>query len=285
MLKLTRQSNGNRRRRPRGEVVADLARSVVRMTSSSLSWILLAAVVIGVPGFVLYGWDHIATLPVFHVTNVEVSGQQRISEDEVREALGVRGAEVSVFAVDPRASEDRLEQLPWVRHAQVERVLPSRIRVHLEERQIGGLVMLDQLYIADDHGVPFKPIGTETDLDRAIVTGVGPSLAELTEDEYTAIRDAFALMTLYDQMGLNAWDPLSEVQTDRLAGYTLVTERRSVRIFLGEGQISQRLSRLKQVVAELDGRGMQASTIRLDADHSLERVPIRLKGDDLSGVR
>ena len=153
-------------------------------------------------------------------------------------------------------------------------------RFTMLEREIGGLVMLDQLYVADAQGVPFKPIGAEADLDRAIVTGVGDDLGALTEEDFAQIRAAFALMAQYDKLGLGAWDPLSEVQSDRLAGYTLVTERRSVRVFLGEGQLEERLSRLKEVYAELDSRGMQAATIRLDAEKSLERVPVMLKGDD-----
>jgi len=280
MLKLSRQAKGNRRRRPRGEVVAEVLKGTVRWMSSSVSWLLLAAVVIGVPTFVLYGWDHIATLSVFHVTAVEITGNSRVTEPEIRRVVGLDGPEVSVFSIDPHVAEERLELLPWIREARVERLLPNRVRVRVEEREIGGLVMLDQLYVADAQGVPFKPIGAEADLDRAIVTGVGDDLGALTEEDFAQIRAAFALMAQYDKLGLGAWDPLSEVQSDRLAGYTLVTERRSVRVFLGEGQLEERLSRLKEVYAELDSRGMQAATIRLDAEKSLERVPVMLKGDD-----
>jgi len=39
-----------------------------------------------------------------------------------------------MLAFDSGAAQDRLEKLPWVRHAQVMRLLPSRLHIVIEER-------------------------------------------------------------------------------------------------------------------------------------------------------
>ncbi|MHA1152496.1 MAG: cell division protein FtsQ/DivIB [Alphaproteobacteria bacterium] len=66
--------------------------------------------------------------------DVLVEGRQRTERRVVLETLGVvRGQPILAF--DPYAAQARLERLPWVRGATVERRLPSAIHVRLIERQ------------------------------------------------------------------------------------------------------------------------------------------------------
>ena len=65
--------------------------------------------------------------------DVLVEGRQRTEARAVLETLGVvRGQPILAF--DPHAAQARLERLPWVRVATVERRLPAAIHVHLIER-------------------------------------------------------------------------------------------------------------------------------------------------------
>jgi cell division protein FtsQ len=66
--------------------------------------------------------------------DVLVEGRQRTEARVVLETLGVvRGQPILAF--DPYAAQARLERLPWVRVATVERRLPAAIHVRLIERQ------------------------------------------------------------------------------------------------------------------------------------------------------
>jgi cell division protein FtsQ len=66
--------------------------------------------------------------------DVLVEGRQRTEARVVLETLGVvRGQPILAF--DPYAAQARLERLPWVRSATVERRLPAAIHVRLIERQ------------------------------------------------------------------------------------------------------------------------------------------------------
>ncbi|HYM03725.1 MAG TPA: FtsQ-type POTRA domain-containing protein [Stellaceae bacterium] len=84
------------------------------------------------------------------VANVEVEGRGRSSREAILAALGVsRGT--PLLAVDPAAAKRRLESLPWVRAASVERRLPDTIYIRLVERQPlafwqrqGKLVLVDR---------------------------------------------------------------------------------------------------------------------------------------------
>jgi cell division protein FtsQ len=66
--------------------------------------------------------------------DVLVEGRKRTERSVVLETLGVvRGQPILAF--DPHAAKARLERLPWIRDAAVERRLPDVIHVRLVERQ------------------------------------------------------------------------------------------------------------------------------------------------------
>jgi cell division protein FtsQ len=70
----------------------------------------------------------------FAVTNVSVVGRNRESRSAVLGALGVaRGT--PILGLDLGLAKTRLEALPWIRSADVERLLPDTILVRLSERR------------------------------------------------------------------------------------------------------------------------------------------------------
>lgn len=75
--------------------------------------------------------------------DVLVEGRQRTERGALMAALGV-GRGVPILGFDPHAAKRRLEALPWVRAATVERRLPDAIYVRLVERQ--------PLALWQDHG-------------------------------------------------------------------------------------------------------------------------------------
>ena len=70
----------------------------------------------------------------FEVRDVTARGNRRTTLEDVRKAVGaVRGA--PALGVDLRAVRARIEALPWVREAKVERALPDKLVVVLIERE------------------------------------------------------------------------------------------------------------------------------------------------------
>ncbi|HXQ52315.1 MAG TPA: FtsQ-type POTRA domain-containing protein [Stellaceae bacterium] len=70
----------------------------------------------------------------FAVQNVAVDGRERESRQAILDAVGVKRG-VSILSIDLDAAKARLEALPWVRAADVERLLPDTLFVHLTERR------------------------------------------------------------------------------------------------------------------------------------------------------
>ena len=68
------------------------------------------------------------------VGNVQVEGRERASREAVLSAVAVtRGT--PILAVDPADAKQRLEAVPWIRSASVERRFPDTLHIRLVERQ------------------------------------------------------------------------------------------------------------------------------------------------------
>jgi len=84
------------------------------------------------------------------VGNVQVEGRGRASREAVLSAVAVaRG--MPILAVDPADTKQRLEAVPWIRSASVERRFPDTLHIRLVERQPlafwqqhGKLVLIDR---------------------------------------------------------------------------------------------------------------------------------------------
>ncbi len=77
---------------------------------------------------------HVGSAVGLSLASVEVEGRNRASRDDILTALGVtRG--MPILAIDAAAAKTRLEALPWIRSAAVERRLPDTIFVRIVERQ------------------------------------------------------------------------------------------------------------------------------------------------------
>ena len=101
--------------------------------------ILFIVSVFGALGYASYALVHYAkTAPRFEVKQLSVSGLKHVQENEV---LAHAGFEIgtNVFSVDLDELRSRVEQIQWVRHALVQRVLPDQIIIKIIEREPIGL--------------------------------------------------------------------------------------------------------------------------------------------------
>jgi cell division protein FtsQ len=78
----------------------------------------------------------------FEVQKLSVSGSKRVDENEVLTKAGF-GVGMNVFRVKLDQIRERVEELPWVRYALVERVLPDKIIIKIVEREPIGLARIN----------------------------------------------------------------------------------------------------------------------------------------------
>jgi len=107
------------------------------------------------------------------VEDVLVRGRERTDRSAILGALGVqRGG--PMLALSPRAARQRLEELPWVRSAAVERQLPNQVYVRLVERRPLALWQLDgRLSVIDAQGERIRGVDPNAFANLPLVVGPG----------------------------------------------------------------------------------------------------------------
>lgn len=137
----------------------------------------------GLYGKTKRGLEALTIAAGFGVKRITVEGQQHTSDAELTRALGA-GPGSFMLAFDTDAAKERLEQVPWVKHAQVMRLLPSTLQVVIEER-IPFAVWQSQgkTYVVDIEGAVIAPAVREAyaNLPLVVGEGAGKNAADLFE--------------------------------------------------------------------------------------------------------
>jgi cell division protein FtsQ len=115
------------------------------------------------------------------VGNVEVEGRTTTSAATILSALGARRG-TPILAVDPDRARQRLERLPWVSSATIERRLPATLFVRLVERRPLAVWQHDgQQQLIDDRGevIPVKGLSAFVRLPTVVGADAARHAAEL----------------------------------------------------------------------------------------------------------
>jgi len=83
-------------------------------------------------------------MPYFNLRQAEVTGNRRLSREEVIEASELEGG-INLLTVNLVGVADKLRRHPWIRSASVYRRFPGRITIEIEERTPVGIVNAGKL--------------------------------------------------------------------------------------------------------------------------------------------
>lgn len=185
------------------------------------------------------GVEALAVAAGFGVKQIVVQGQTHTSDAEIKAALDA-GPSTMMLDFDTEAAKARLESVPWIRHAQVMRLLPSTLQVVIEERapfavwQSGG-----KTYVVDEAGTVLSPAVREAYAELPLVVGEGaaknaPALYdtlkaydELKQQLIASVRVGDRRWTLKLKSGVEVLLPDDNV-ADALKTYTNVERNRGL---------------------------------------------------------
>jgi cell division septal protein FtsQ len=122
------------------------------------------------------GYHYLHTDPRFNLKKVTVSELKHVDDNEIlgRIQLNTAGS-TNIFAVDMEDIRARVEQIEWVHHVTVQRVLPDEIVVRVAERDPKGLARIH------GHIVEFDDDAAILEPDNAPLPAF-PMLLELDEN-------------------------------------------------------------------------------------------------------
>ena len=220
---------------------------------------------------------YVTTTSRFAVVDVKVLGNERRSASAIAAESGIVPG-VNVFAVDLNSARYAVLSDPWISDAVLTRSLPGSIVVQVTERKAAALVSLGDLFLSTAEGDPFKKLEADDPVDLPLITGLTPErVAGDREGARRLIRRGIDLAAEYERGPLAHRAPLEEVHVDESGAFTLVVGRPTLQLVLGGPPFRRKLDEAARVVAELERRHAQASSIMLDNEARPERVVARLR--------
>ena len=233
-----------------------------------------AGVAIAVLVFALYASHRavavVAGLEIFHVDQINVHGNRRLSNGEVLAMLeSLRGR--SVLALDLADWRRALLNSPWVADASLRRTLPSTVDVVILERAPLAIGRINgSLYLVDDRGAVIDEYGPSyADLDLPIIDGLSSAPEEANSNLYRALLARRLLDALRVQ---NMASQISQIDVSDSRNAVVLLEGDPTLIRLGNERFVERLQSYHELAPTLRDQVPAIDYVDLRFD---ERVYVR----------
>ena len=205
------------------------------------------------------------------VADIEVEGRDITDAATIMAALGAARA-TPILAVSPSRAKERLESLPWVRSATIERRLPGTLFVRLVERrplavwQHGGK---QELIDRDGEVIAVADLGPFARLPTLVGEGAAPHAAALI-NLLAGEPDLAARVTAAIRVGDRRWNLRVDNMTD-----VLLPEEDPAGAWSRLAQLERTSSLLKHDVQTVDLRLPDRLVLRVTAGSSREGAPAK----------
>jgi cell division protein FtsQ len=173
-----------------------------------------------------------------------------------------------MLGFDTGAAKDRLEAVPWIRHARVMRLLPSTLQVEIEERDPYAIWQNKrQTFVVDSEGVVLAPALPQAFPQLPLVVGEGAGThAAALYQTLAPYKDLRRRMLAALRVGDRRW-------TLKL--------RTGTEIMLPDGNIEMALDALEKLERE---RGVFQQDIAAIDMRLLDRITLRLRETTAASV-
>ncbi len=146
----------------------------------------------------------------FTVDHIDVMGEGRLNEADVRAAVGIYHGDY-FFAADLKRAQARTESLPWVDRAVVRRLWPNRIVVQLVETTPYAIYQDEGvLHLTDLDGALVAPLEADTArLPEGLRVFTGPQAAEHAAEISRVVQEQpriWAQTTALTRHASGRWD-------------------------------------------------------------------------------
>lgn len=205
-----------------------------------------------------YGGFWVWNSPIFKISDVQVTGNDRISTPTIVEASGLIGE--SMFDADLSEVQREMYALPLVYNVSIERDWPNTIRIVVDERAAWGTWEQDGVeYTIDREGVV---LGIGRGPDGGPVIRSSEEGSRITGDrvDYQAV-DAAA--ELYEKLPRYLGATVAEVAFTQGQGVTVTTTANQVALLGDSSSIPYKLAVWAALATEAQQRRINYTTIDL----------------------
>lgn len=180
-------------------------------------------------------------LKIFDITEIEITGTNRVTETEVLKRSGLRKNESTIFFREREIIEE-IKKCPWISEVAIKRHVPNRVTIHVTEAAPSWVVVGEDgevLYMSAKGEILGKA-DFEYGLDFPLLVGDGISKADL-------LQKALEIRRLAMNSDLLNLDEISEVHLDTVYGISVFTIDKR-RIDFGSGNIKEKWYKMEKIM-------------------------------------
>ena len=205
--------------------------------------------------FFIFCHDIILQTPYFKVTSLNVTGNNRLSAQEILDTARI-GPDTNVLLVNLPLARKYLLSHPWIAAAEVSRELPGKLLLTIKEHRPLAIMDMGRKFLINMEGTIFKEVSDTDPVELPVIEGLDFSDLDLGDIRRSANYDAVLSLL---EMERNPACILSHqrmrlIRVDREEGVTLYSAGpiQSVRINaikIGYQDYSEKFVRLEKIIA------------------------------------
>ncbi|MBI2340590.1 MAG: FtsQ-type POTRA domain-containing protein [Deltaproteobacteria bacterium] len=238
-----------------------------RMRRALLDWFLFAGQLLVIGGLLCGAWYFLVRSDTFTLKEMELSGPFDHTTRKAVERLAEAPYGKNLFTVNLSRLEKNIRRHPWVKRVEVRRVLPDKIRIHLEEYTPVALFDAGSLYLVSREGKIFKKlrpgeVGPSRPGGQTLAGGSFPVISGFDSERlkkfpsyYGAhVEEAFLFLNRFLLLPATQTFGVKEVHYDVTEGITVTTAKGRSEIYFGRGDYEEKLDRWRKFAAA-EGEG------------------------------
>ena len=185
----------------------------------------------------------------FTIEKIDIRGLEHVSTEDIKAVIQVQEG-MNLWKISPPKLRERALSIPRIKRVDVERVLPSELIIHVEEKHAAALVSYHGYYLELAHDGTFIGLNNDYMGELPLINGllwgqmdVGTSIPDRTRGE---IIDVF-LIALEKPNAL----PLAEINIENPQQITVYTWE-GMEVWLGgKEELSKKLDVLESIYSRL----------------------------------
>jgi cell division protein FtsQ len=203
------------------------------------------------------------------VASIVVLGTQVLTVADVTAQARVTTGE-KLFAVDLNTVKHNVEMNPFVQQATVQRDVPDRITILVEERQPIAAIMVDHLLYLDPEGYVLPPVRSDRLFDLPVISGSVPTgeCVPGKRIQSPSVLEALALLTTARLVSDEMYHRISEVHVEDQRDMVVYTVEYGIPVIVGKGNAAEKLINLdgfwKNIVGRQGAQGVQYVDLRFE---------------------
>jgi hypothetical protein len=217
--------------------------------------IMIIAFISVVSLFSIFAYDYIIQSTFFNVKNIEVTGDQRVSKQDIIYLAAVSEND-NIFSINIFVMEKKIATHPWVQSATIKRKLNSTLIFNIKEEVPLAIVKIENLadIIINTSGKPFKEYNPKNDdLDNLpVISGL-----ELTSLNNKYLFNGDLFNSIMGVLKINSFSAIKQVIGDKKTGITIETDdifnrkeendESTIKIKLGFDDFKEKLKKAQKI--------------------------------------